>query len=313
MCRTIEVVTGCPFQPASLPAVDRDALTQRGADAYAAGDFAGAEEAWRAAADAGDRAALGNLGTLALRGGDAEGARALWEAAGLAGDPQAMCNLGVLAHQEGDTESALVWWKRANTPEAQFHVGRVAYEVGDFATAERWWQQAAEAGDPNARDHLALVSSGNTRRHVLWERMAERDNAGALWNLGVAAVERGDLPAVREHWTRAATIDEGCAGQLAGLLMCEQDTAVDRLISTPDAELAFAIGDISYGTGRAETARVWWAIAADAGSAPAMFNLGVLAAERGEDATALGWHRRAAAAGDADAQALLERLGVDPA
>ena len=66
-----------------------------------------------------------------------------------------------------------------------------------------------EPGAPAARldaaQRIAMVTLGNaqvgasrdgdTRRHVLWGKLAERDNAGALWSLGVAAVERADLPA----------------------------------------------------------------------------------------------------------------------
>lgn len=298
-------------RPASLRAmVDPDALTQAGADAYAAGDLAAADAAWRTAAERGDAAALGNLGILALRSGDREQARRLWEAAGLAGDPQAMCNLGILAHEEGDTASALVWWRRAKTPEAQFHIGRVAYETGDFAAAQDAWEQAAAAGDPSARDHLTLVATGDARRRVLWEKMADRENFGAMWNLGVAAVEQGDLAAVRQWWGQAALLDAGCAAQLAGLIGCEADDAAAAFAAIDNAELAFAIGDLSHGTGRPETARLWWTIAAELGNAAAMFNLGVVAAKAGDDDAAIDWQRRAAAAGDPDAQALLARLGL---
>ena len=82
--------------------------------------------------------------------------------------------------------------------------GADAYASGEFAVAQEAWQAAADAGHDGAYDALRLLAHGDTRRHVLWGKLAERDNAGALWSLGVAAVERADLPGVRDSWSQAA-------------------------------------------------------------------------------------------------------------
>jgi hypothetical protein len=157
--------------------------------------------------------------------------------------------------------------------------GADAYAAGDFATAQEAWQAAADAGHDGAHDALRLLAHGDTRRQVLWGRMAERDNAGALWSLGVAAVERADLPGVRDSWSQAAALDEALAGELAGLLECEPAAAAETLLALDDGPLAYRLGELCFGTGRESTALVWW-------------NLAV-------------------AAGSPEAEALLERLGSD--
>jgi hypothetical protein len=159
--------------------------------------------------------------------------------------------------------------------------GADAYAAGDFAAAQSAWEAAAALGHDGAIDALRLVAHGDTRRQVLWGKMAERDNANALWSLGVAAVERVDLPGVRDSWSQAAELDEALAGEVAGLLGCDPTEAATTLRSLDDGALAFRLGELCFGTGRESTALVWW-------------NLAV-------------------AAGSPEAEALLERLGSDRA
>ena len=147
-----------------------------------------------------------------------------------------------------------------------FDRGIAAYEAGDFAAAQTHWEEAAEAGDLQARDHLMLLNTGATRRRVLLERMAERDNANALWSLGVAAVEQADLPGVRMHWAQAAELDPALADELAGLLECDPAAASERLRTIEDGPLAFRLGELCLSTGLNETALVWWNLAVIAGS-----------------------------------------------
>ena len=276
--------------------------------AFTAGDLATAERLWRKAADGGDPAGLTGLGVLAHRGGDVPRARELWEAAALAGDRPAMENLALLAEAAGDTASAEVWLDRADTPGARFHLGRLAYARGDFATAETLWRTAADEGDPRARDHLQVVTSGAGRQQAVWERLAERERPQAMWNLGLTAVERGDLAGVREWWGRAAIGDERIAAELGTILGCGGPDAAARLAELDDGDLAGIIGAVCLAAERSVTARVWWLIAADAGNATAMHDLAILALRDGDHEAGVDWCRRAAAAGDVEAQALLERL-----
>jgi TPR repeat protein len=276
--------------------------------AFQAGDLTTAERLWRAAGDDGDPAALTGLGAIALQRGEPDEARRLWEAAALAGDRPAMVNLALLAETGADTASARVWLERAGTADAQFQLGRIAYEQGAFAEAERWWRAAAEAGDDRARDHLQVVASGAGRQQAVWERLAERDRPQAMWNLGLAAVERGDLAGVRDWWGRAGAADTGIAAELGAILGCAADEATAGLAGLPDGALAGILGALCLAAERPATARVWWVIAADAGNATAMHDLAVLALREGDHATGVDWCRRAAEAGDDDARALLERL-----
>ena len=147
-----------------------------------------------------------------------------------------------------------------------FDRGIAAYEAGDFAAAQTLWEEAAAAGDLQARDHLMLLNTGATRRRVLLERMAERDNANALWSLGVAAVEQADLPGVRIHWAQATDLDPALADELAGLLECDPDAAAEQLRTIDDGPLAFRLGELCLSTGLNETALVWWNLAVIAGS-----------------------------------------------
>jgi tetratricopeptide (TPR) repeat protein len=147
--------------------------------------------------------------------------------------------------------------------------GAAAYEAGDFAAAAAAWEEAAGLGDPAAADLLRLVASGDQRRQVLWGRLAERDNAAALWSLGVAAVERADLPGVREHWGQAVDLDTTLAAELAGLLDCPVEAAAATIREADDGALACRLGELCHATGREDTACVWWVLARDAGSADA--------------------------------------------
>jgi len=147
--------------------------------------------------------------------------------------------------------------------------GLAAYAAGDFAAAQAAWQAAAAAGSPAAVDHLRLLAAGDARRQVLLGRMAERENPDARWRLGVAAVERADLPGVRAHWCRAAALDEGLAAELAGLLGCAPDDAGRVLADADDGDVACRLGELCLATGRADAARVWWVLARAAGSAEA--------------------------------------------
>ena len=157
--------------------------------------------------------------------------------------------------------------------------GADAFAAGDLSAAQAAWEAAAAAGHDGAQDALRLLASGDARRQVLWGKLAERDNANAIWSLGVAAVERADLPGVREHWGQAAALDATLAGELSGLLDCEPSAAVTALRELPDGALCFRLGELCLGTGLESTALVWW-------------NLAV-------------------AAGSPEAEALLERLGSD--
>ena len=138
--------------------------------------------------------------------------------------------------------------------------GADAYAAGDFAAAQAAWQAAADAGHDGAFDALRLVAHGDQRRQVLWGRLAERDNAAALWSLGVAAVERVDLPAVRTHWAEAAELDPALADELAGLLGCEPADAPTLLREVDDAPLAERLAELCDATGREATARAWRAL-----------------------------------------------------
>ena len=158
--------------------------------------------------------------------------------------------------------------------------GADAYAAGDFAAAQDAWQAAADAGHDGAQDALRLVAHGDARRQVLWGKMAERENANAIWSLGVAAVERADLAGVREHWGQAATLDEALAGELAGLLECAPTAAAEALAAMPDGALAFRLGELCLATGRDATALVWWNLAVAAGSPEAEALLERLGSER---------------------------------
>lgn len=146
--------------------------TQAGLEAYRAGKFDEAREAWLGRANAGDADAAYYLGVLANEGhgGDAAEALRWFLEAAAKGHSKAQYNVA-LAFERGlgttrDRKKAIEWLTKASTKdnEAQYMLGLLLIdEAGDppdqakTAKAIEWVRKAAESGNPRASYQLGSI------------------------------------------------------------------------------------------------------------------------------------------------------------
>jgi len=136
---------------------------QSGQDAYNAGKFDEAREAWLPLDEAGDAQAQAALGSLYIHG---------------EGVPR-------------DAATALMWTRRAAEQDdltGQFNMGTF-YAGGlgvpqDYATAAEWFRRAALRDDPHSRYNLGLMYSRGLG--------VVRDDVEAVFWLNTAAIIAGD-------------------------------------------------------------------------------------------------------------------------
>ena len=148
--------------------------SQRGDEAYSAGDYQGAYREWRAAADAGDPSAMTAVGTLFDTGygvnQDFAAALHWYRRAAIAGNLRAMFNVGAMYDNgrgtPADRAEALRWYEAA----AMRGNGRAAYAAAviyrdgdgvarDRAAAIRNFRIAADAGLQAARANLVALGA----------------------------------------------------------------------------------------------------------------------------------------------------------
>jgi len=138
---------------------------RRGADDYAAGDFAGALDEWRALALKGHVGSMNNVAIMYAQGkgtaANPELAFVWYRRASDAGNPLAMLNLGISYEQgrgvDADDREAARWYLRAARNQLTEGMNALAWllatspdpEVRDGAEAVRWARTAVER-EPNA-------------------------------------------------------------------------------------------------------------------------------------------------------------------
>lgn len=125
------------------PAVAQDAAVQAGVAAYDRGDYAGAMQAWRRAADKGDADAQYNIGQIYKLGRgvpvDLAEAEKWYRLAALQGHDLGEANYGMLLFENGKREEAVPWLERAvahGEPRAQYLLGVMLFN-GD-GVAKNW-------------------------------------------------------------------------------------------------------------------------------------------------------------------------------
>ncbi len=167
----------------------------------------------------------------------------------------------------------------------------------------------------------ALVASDAETAREIWEKLAERGDVLAQYNLGLLLLMgqgvAPDRAAALGLIEAAATQDHLPAQRLlADVLMEAEDWAAARhwyarAAAQGDAQAQFALGVLKEqglgGNVAPERAQAQYAAAADQGYVPAIFALGALLAEAGEAARAADKFERAAEAGHVEAK---HNLGV---
>ncbi|MET3725507.1 SPOR domain-containing protein [Sphingomonas trueperi] len=130
----------------STPALAQDAAVKAGVDAYNRGDYAGALQAWRPAAEKGDADAQYNVGQIYKLGRgvpvDMVEAEKWYRLAALQGHDLGEANYGMMLFENGKREAAVPWLERAvahGEPRAQYLLGVMLFN-GDGVT--RNWVRA---------------------------------------------------------------------------------------------------------------------------------------------------------------------------
>ncbi|MEU6033032.1 transcriptional regulator [Streptomyces tauricus] len=232
-------------EPAAFAALSRAA--------HQAGELLSAEQHARNAARAGNTSALIELAYLHEKEGNPAGAEELAEVAADAGDATALIHLALLRQDENDHPAAL-------------RMGRRAVDAGDTFAYAVLARSCDMTGDSEEAERLALTASALGDTSALLELAQLREQAG----------QRG----AAEHFARAAA-DAGNSAALLGL-----------------AELRRQAGD----TGEAE--RLYWDVA-KRGETYALVELAELKLLAGDLETAEQLATDAAAGGDTAALAFL--------
>jgi cell division septation protein DedD len=127
----------------SATAFAQDAAVKAGVDAYNRGDYAGAMQAWRPAAEKGDPDAQYNVGQIYKLGRgvpvDMVEAEKWYRLAALQGHDLGEANYGMMLFENGKREAAVPWLERAvahGEPRAQYLLGVMLFN-GD-GVAKNW-------------------------------------------------------------------------------------------------------------------------------------------------------------------------------
>lgn len=213
--------------------------------------------------------------------------------AATSGDLLAMAAHGQILAAQGDPSEAKIWLRRAvdgGQEAALVPLGKVCVLLDEKGEARYWFTRAAEAGDEDAQAPLMETLSGirtwgsdDWAKAEPWLRLSADDgNANALFYMGVALSQRGDISGAIEWYRRAADSGEKFALCNLGLMYSK-------------------LGDLAQ-------ARRWYTRGAESGDSLAMLYLGGLLEKEGDRAGARTWYVRAAAEGSDEAAARLESI-----
>jgi TPR repeat protein len=233
----------------------------------------------------------------------------MWNHALADADPRQLYSVGSAAIDRDNYQTALTAFTRAAHGFAQAAQADNAYEdvsahtaliVGmlhmfdppDLKAARTWLERAADAGNSDAMDNLAILYADMTdppdvdAARGWWERAVDAGNSAVMLRLGMRAkrMDPPDLDAARGWWERAADAGNSDAMFQLG----EQAQRMDP----PDLDAA----------------RRWYQRAADAGNSFGMFGLGFLymaLMDPPDLDAARRWLERAADAGNISTHAML--------
>lgn len=183
--------------------------------ASAAGDDVRALAFHEEAGTLGDADSMFDAGCFALDQGEEGRAKHWFAAAAKAGHAPSMFNLAIEAQQRGDRTTAVVLLERAGEaglPDAYDALTQIASDAGDDDNEFRWSRIGADVGQPfclmrhgqllmqrNADDPQALRS----RVVPMLTRAAEAGQDGALFLIGIAHAQSGDLTSAKVWLLRA--------------------------------------------------------------------------------------------------------------
>ncbi len=250
------------------------------------GDFAGAEAAYRRAAEHGHADAASNLGVLLEQRGELKAAEAAYRDADQQGAAAGALNLAGLLADRGDLDAAeAAYWRAAarGDTSAAYHVGQLLTRRGELQQAQTAYRQADRGGHAEAATNLGqlLEQEGDlTAAKAAYERGSDRGDPTAAFNLAGLLSEQGDLSGAEAAYHKADKQGHADAASNLGVLL-EQKGQLD------DAEAAYRRAD-------------------QRGHAIAAYNLANLLEERGDVAGAEAAYERAEQRGEAELKQLAQ-------
>jgi TPR repeat protein len=217
-----------------------------------------------------------------------------YEEAAKLGDLQAMIKLGIVLSEAGKAEEAETWMLKAvqtGSVTAMVNLSTHYFRQGKRAQAAEWIGKAARQGNTTAMVRAAWLAreDGQDGDALRWSRRAaEAGDSDGMYVLGQLLAERGDRNDAVTWWLHAAEHEH--LPSLRALL-----EAVGGPREQPD--LGVEVGRVLQRHGHLDEAITLWEQAANAGSAKAWYQLGLLYRERQDSAAARHWLTMAAEAG----------------
>ncbi|WP_367137599.1 tetratricopeptide repeat protein [Saccharothrix sp. HUAS TT1] len=225
---------------------------------------------------------------------------------------------GVAAARSGDVGAAEVWYRAAadsGDVDGMNLLALLCEERGDHAEARRWYSRAADSGDAVALHGLARLARrrGQEGEAGRWYReAADRGDQEAMIALAEAAVD----PADGDAWYRRAA-ESGNPRALVVIStrlrargeVGEAERWLRRAVATTGEPFFMVeLGELLAATGDLAEAETWHRRAAEAGDGNAFGPLGAVLVAKGDLGEAEEWYRRAAGTGRTSAMTDLALL-----
>ncbi len=206
------------------PAMVVEELLRRGGGREAAGDLAGAEQAYREADELQDAEGAILLGLVLKRRGEPHSAIEAFQRAEARGHPEAGSCLGNLLAETGDIEGAKAAFERsiaAGSTDAVMNLGLTLADQGSVDEALLHLRVADENGDPVASWVIGKLLEGREDFQgavTAYRRGADGGNAQAAFGLGSVLEKLGDREGTRAAFQRAHELGHEGAGMILEIL-----------------------------------------------------------------------------------------------
>lgn len=190
---------------------DRDALLFRAEVHAEQHGMDSAAEYFRQAAKAGHPAAQHTVGVQAMKRGENREAEQYFRRAADAGHIDSLLNLGVLLRQRDDLDGAEECYRKAidagEVADGMNNLGNLLWQRGDTAGAEECWHVAADSGSGAALASLGKLHTDRgewAEAEALFRRSADAGDTAGMLNLA-ALLKRDGRFREATRWLRAVS------------------------------------------------------------------------------------------------------------
>jgi tetratricopeptide (TPR) repeat protein len=197
-----------------------DELLRRGGECEAAGDLAGAEQAYREADELHDAEGAILLGQVLRRRGDLPSAGDAFQRAEARGHPEAACCVGNMLWESGDVEAAKAAFERsigAGSADAMLNLGLMLAQQGAADEALPRLHAAEERGLAEASWAIGKLLEGREDLQgaaTAYRRGADAGIADAACGLGTVLEKLGDREGARAAFQRAQDLGHEGASKI---------------------------------------------------------------------------------------------------